>query len=120
MQSTRFHYISLRRILIFSLHLILGFPSGLSILKFQTSTDTKRILVETVQPFEIRCAIHLCRQTPVLKGIIKRRGDESIRGTKLIFLGAEVTRRSEDEREPWRGREVCRSVSVRHWPAMPC
>ena len=54
----------------------------------------------------------------MVKGIIKRLGDESIRGRKLIFPGAEVTRQYEDEREPWQGREVSRSVSVRRWAAL--
>ena len=120
-QSIRFHYIPLRSIIIFPFHLILGLPSVLNLLKFQTFTDAKKNVGRkyNVQPSEIRCAIHLCRQTPVVKGIIKFPGSATVRGRKLIFPGAEVTRQSEDERGPWPSREVSRSVSVRCWPAPP-
>ena len=73
----------------------------------------KRILVfkYNVQPSVLRCGIHVCRQTQVVKEIIKLHGGATLRGRKLIFPGGEVTRQSEDARGPWRGREL-KYVSV--------
>ena len=85
----------------FSFHLILGLPSGRYLFKFQTYTDINKNIGRkyNIQPSEIRCETHACRQTPVVKGIITFHGGATVRGRKLIFPGADVTRQSEDERE---------------------